>query len=104
MNHIKNVLKEKGIKKTWLTHILLKNGFKLNYTITKQDQFKKNEIYLASDGEKETLICLDNPIAEETLEYFKSNNSQKLIVLERSLDTTKKWNLKHYLGDKFNAF
>jgi adenine-specific DNA-methyltransferase len=86
------------------TEILLKNGFKLNYTVTKQDQFKKNEIVLASDGEKETLLCLDVTIADETVEYFKNNTSQKLIVLERALDTTKKWNLKHYLGEKFNAF
>jgi len=28
----------------------------------------------------------------------------KLIVLERALDTTKKWNLKHAMGDKFNPF
>lgn len=87
-----------------ITEILLKNGYKLNYKVTKQEQFKKNEIVLATDGEKETLICLDVTIADETIEYFKSNTSQKLIVLERALDTTKKWNLKHYLGEKFNAF
>lgn len=87
-----------------ITEILLKNGFKLNYKITKQEQFKKNEVFLATDGEKETLLCLDVTIADETIEYFKSNTSQKLIVLERALDTTKKWNLKHYLGEKFNAF
>lgn len=87
-----------------ITEILLKNGFKLNYSLTKQDQFKKNDVILATDGEKETLICLDNPLSDEFIEYFKTNTSQKLIVLERSLDTTKKWNLKHYLGDKFIAF
>lgn len=87
-----------------ITEILLKNGFKLNYTILKQEQFKKNDVFLATDGEKETLICLDNPLFTETIEYFKTNTSQKLIVLERSLDTTTKWNLKHYLGDKFIAF
>lgn len=87
-----------------ITEILLKNGFKLNYTVTKQDQFKKNEVFLATDGEKESLLCLDVTIADETIEYFKSNTNQKLIVLERAIDTTKKWNLKHYLGEKFNAF
>jgi len=25
-------------------------------------------------------------------------------VLERALDTTKKWNLKHYMKDNFKAF
>jgi adenine-specific DNA-methyltransferase len=87
-----------------VTEILIKNGFKLNYTLTKQFIFKENEILLATDGEKETLICLDVIIADETVAIFKENPSLKLIVLERALDTTKKWNLKHAMGDKFNAF
>jgi len=87
-----------------ITEILIKNGFQLNYTLEKQHQFKQNDIFLASDGEKETLICLDVSLADETVAYFKSHTDQKLIVLERALDTTKKWNLKHYMGDKFNAF
>jgi len=87
-----------------ITEILIKNGFQLNYTLEKQEQFKQNEIFLASDGEKQTLICLDISLAEETVGYFKSHTDQKLIVLERALDTTKKWNLKHYMGDKFKAF
>ena len=87
-----------------ITEILIKNGFKLNYTITKQEQFKKNDIFFATDGNKETLICLDGAIANETVAHFKTNTEQKLIVLERALDTTKKWNLKHYMSDKFNAF
>ena len=91
-------------KEELITEILIKNGFKLNYTLSKQEKFKKNEILFATDGEKETLICLDVVIADETVEYFKTNTKQKLIVLERALDTTKKWNLKHYMGDKFNAF
>ena len=86
------------------TEILIKKGFKLNYAIAKQDQFKKNEIFLATDGDKETLICLDGTLADETVDYFKTNIDQKLIVLERALDTTKKWNLKHSMGDKFKAF
>jgi adenine-specific DNA-methyltransferase len=87
-----------------ITEILIKNGFKLNYRLTKQEEFKKNEILFATDGDKETLICLDVIIADETVEHFKVNIDQKLIVLERALDTTKKWNLKHAMGDKFNAF
>ena len=87
-----------------ITEILIKKGFKLNYTLTKQEQFKGNEILFATDGDKETLICLDVIIAEETVAYFKTHTEQKLIVLERALDTTKKWNLKHTMGDKFDAF
>ena len=91
-------------KEELLTEILLKNNFTLNYTATAQEQFKKNEISLATDGDKETLICLDVSIEPETVDYFKVNTGQKFICLERALDTTKKYNLKHYLGDKFNAF
>ena len=87
-----------------LTEILIKNGYKLNYTLTKQAEFKKNEILFATDGDKETLICLDVIIADETVAHFKTNTDQKLIVLERALDTTKKWNLKHAMGDTFKAF
>lgn len=91
-------------KEELITEILLKNGFKLNYTLTKQEQFTKNEILFATDGDKETLVCLDGDLVEETIEYFKKNTEQKLIVLERALDTTKKWNLKHYMKDNFKAF
>ena len=91
-------------KEELITEILLKNGFKLNYTLIKQEQFTKNEILFATDGDKETLVCLDGDLAEETVEHFKKNTEQKLIVLERALDTTKKWNLKHYMKDNFKAF
>lgn len=87
-----------------MTEILLKNGFQLNYKADKQDQFKKNEILLATDGIKETLICLDVAIDVDTVEHFKKYTDKKFICLERALDTTKKYNLKHYLGDLFNAF
>jgi adenine-specific DNA-methyltransferase len=65
-----------------ITEILIKNGFKLNYTLTKQEEFKKNEILLATDGDKGSLICLDVIFADETVEHFKTNIDQKLIVLE----------------------
>lgn len=87
-----------------LTEILLKKGFNLNYSTELQAHFTKNEILLASDGEKETLICLDVTIADETVEYFKTHTSQKFICLERALDTTKKYNLKHYLGELVDVF
>jgi adenine-specific DNA-methyltransferase len=87
-----------------LTEILLKNGFQLNYKADKQEQFKKNEILLATDGIKETLICLDVAINADTVEHFKKHTDKKFICLERALDTTKKYNLKHYLGDLFHAF
>jgi adenine-specific DNA-methyltransferase len=87
-----------------ITEILLKNGFNLNYRIEKWEQFKKNDIYLATDGEKETLMCLDYVLDPETVNYFKSHKETKFICLERALDTTKKYSLKQYLGNMFNAF
>lgn len=91
-------------KEELLTEILLKNNFTLNYTTIPQEQFTKNEILFATDGEKETLICLDVSITPETVSHFKAHTETKFICLERALDTTIKYNLKHYLGDKFNAF
>ena len=91
-------------KEELLTEILLKNNFTLNYITIQQKQFTKNEILFATDGEKETLICLDVSIAPETVSHFKAHTDTKFICLERALDTTVKYNLKHYLGDKFNAF
>jgi adenine-specific DNA-methyltransferase len=64
-----------------MTEILLKNGFTLNYSLTKQEEFKKNEIFLATDGEKETLICLDVSIDMETVEHFKNTTSKNSSAL-----------------------
>ena len=86
------------------TEILLKKGFNLNYTTAKQSQFEANEVYLATDGNKEALICLDAPLSDKTVDYLKTHTDKVFICLERALDTTKKWNLKHYLGDKLQAF
>jgi adenine-specific DNA-methyltransferase len=87
-----------------LTEILLKRGYLLNYKAEKQEQFEKNEILLATDGTKETLICMDNQLMDETVDYFKTHTDKKFICLQRALDTTKKYNLKRYLGEKFSAF
>lgn len=91
-------------KNDLMCEILLKKGFTLNYTIVKQEEFTKNDIFRASDGNKELLICLDTLLDIETVNYFKEHTNKKFLCLERALDTTKKWNLKHYMGDKFIAF
>ncbi len=64
---------------------------------------------MATDGIKETFICLDIIIDAETVEQMKKfanseKYGQKFICLERALDMTNKYNLKHYLGDLFKAF
>jgi len=87
-----------------LDEVLLKNGFMLDYTLTRQPEFKKNEVFLARDAFKESLICLDPKIAPETVDHFKTHKDQFFICLELALDTTRKWNLKHHLGEKLKAF
>lgn len=91
-------------RETIFTEVLLKNGFMLDYNLTQQPEFKHNEIFLAKDAHKESLICLDTTLATETVDQFKAHPEQFFICLELALDTTKKWNLKHHLGDKLRAF
>jgi adenine-specific DNA-methyltransferase len=83
--------------------VLLKQGFMFGYTLTPQPEFTKNEVVLARDEHKESLLCLDAVIAPETVDYFQSHKDRFFICLELALDTTKKWNLKHHLGDKLKA-
>lgn len=87
-----------------MTEILLKRGFTLNYTLTKRNEFKENDVFHATDGETETLICLDHTLDPETVEHFKANQNEKFICLERALNTTTKWHLKQYLREKLWAF
>jgi adenine-specific DNA-methyltransferase len=84
--------------------VLLKNGFMLDYTLTQQVQFTANAVYLVKDTYREALLCLDVPLDMATVDYFKGHKEQRFICLEQALDTTRKWNLKHHLGDKFVAF
>lgn len=86
-----------------LTEILLKEGFKLNYIVKPFAEITTNKVLFVSDQDKEALICLDDTLATETVEYFKTHKDLKFICLERGLDTTKKWNLANSLGEKFRA-
>ena len=86
-----------------LDEVLLKNGFMLDYTLTPQPDFKKNEVLLAKDAHKKSLVCLDAKLEPETVDHFKTHKDQFFICLELALDTTKKWNLKHSLGEKLKA-
>ena len=91
-------------RETVLDEVLLRNGFMLDYTLARQPQFTENEVFLAKDAHKESLICLNRSIAPETVEYFKTHKEHFFICLQLALDTTKKWNLKHRLGEKLKAF
>lgn len=91
-------------EKNIFDEVLLKNGFMLNYSKEQVDSFKKNKVYHIKDDYKECLICVELNIKKETLKELENHKDKLFICLERSLDTTMKWNLKHLLGDKLIAF
>jgi adenine-specific DNA-methyltransferase len=84
--------------------VLLKNGFTLNYKLEKEGAFKKNNIFRVKDGYKECIICLDTIMDKHTLKDLEPFKETMFICLERALDTTMKWNLKHLMGEKLIAF
>lgn len=87
-----------------ITEILITRGFKLTYKLNRQEIFTQNIVYLATDGSKTAYICVDPQIYDETANYFMEHTDTKFICIERALDTTKKFNLKKKMGDKFFAF
>ena len=87
-----------------ITEILIKRGFMLTYKLERQENFADNEVYLATDGRKTAYICVDNNLADATVDYFMEHTDTKFICIERALDSTKKFNLKKKMGDKFYAF
>lgn len=87
-----------------ITEILIKQGFMLTYKLEKQPRFTSNTVYWATDGEKEAYITVDANLYDETVEYFMQHTDKKFICIERALDTTKKFNLKEKMQEKFYAF
>lgn len=83
--------------------VLLKQGFPLNYNLQKQAAFAHNEVFLAQAAERQSLICLDSFLHEDTVAYFKTHRDPFFICLERALNTDKKWALKHYLGERLRT-
>lgn len=83
--------------------VVLKQGFKLNYKKAKSEAFANNDVFLVTEGERQALICLDTALHESTVGYFKSHSDITFICLERALDTTRKWNLLHNLGDRLKT-
>ena len=87
-----------------ITEILISRGFMLTYKLERQPIFTANMVYLATDGVKTAYICVDNQLADATVDYFLQHTDTKFICIERSLDSTKKFNLKKKMEDKFFAF
>lgn len=100
--------KESGFQITFdqdkvFDEVLLKHGFKLNYSLIEVGEIEENKVYIADDGTRQAFICLDFAISDATVDYFKEHTEEPFICLERALDTTKKWNLKHFLGDRLKT-
>ena len=76
----------------------------LTYKLERQASFTANEVYLAADGIKTAYICVDNKLEDATVDYFMEHTDTRFICIERALDSTKKFNLKKKMGDKFYAF
>lgn len=91
-------------KQELITEVLISRGFMLTYKLEQQQTFTENMVYFASDGSKEAYICVDNVLADSTVDYFMQNTDKKFICIERALDSTKKFNLKNRMQDKFFAF
>ncbi len=83
--------------------VMLKNGFQLNYTRESVADFAENRVYRVTDGHKSALGCLDSELSNVTVAAM-NGREEIFICLERAVDTTKKWNLKHQLGEKLVAF
>lgn len=100
--------KESGFQITFdqdkvFDEVLLKHGFMLDYSLTEVGEIEENTVYVADDGTRQAIICLDIAISDATVDYFKEHTDKPFICLERALDTTKKWNLKHFLGDRLKS-
>lgn len=87
-----------------ITEILISRGFVLTYKLEQQPTFADNTVYLATDGTKTAYICVDSELKDSTVEYFMQHTDTKFICIERALNSTKKFNLKNKMQDKFFAF
>ncbi|MGE4345694.1 MAG: hypothetical protein AB7F20_15735 [Geoalkalibacter sp.] len=103
--------------------VMLKNGFQLNYSREALAEFTANSVYRVTDGHKTALVCHDPELNDTTVAMLRGRDEsiapegaptesvgaafsrdEIFICLERAVDTTKKWNLKHQLGEKLVAF
>lgn len=82
-----------------LYEILLKQGFELTFELQEANQFTKNKVNIAKDSERQTYICLDKRLEQETVDMLLENHTNdRFICIENALDTTNKWKLSKALG------
>jgi len=88
-----------------ITEISLKNGFGLFFILEKMsERFKSNAVYRLTGNGKDTLLCLDINLKEETIEtLIKHYEEDQVIVSSDALDTTKNWILRNTFGDNLSV-
>jgi adenine-specific DNA-methyltransferase len=87
--------------------VLLKCGFQLDVQLTNIAEVNANQLYRACDQQtppREAIVCFDGNLDTTTIEWLCLQKGQRVIVLEAALDTTRKWNLHHQLGDGLVVF
>lgn len=90
--------------------VLLKNGFQLHYSRSRREDFPDNTVFEVRDPRRTALVCMawNESIKDSTIKRLReiadAGEAPFFICLERSLSTTSKWNLRHFLGKHFNAF
>ncbi|MCK4945073.1 MAG: site-specific DNA-methyltransferase [Alphaproteobacteria bacterium] len=86
-----------------VAEISLKNGYGLFYDLEKLDAFPDNAVYKLTGNGKSTLLCLDDPLSEKTIDALQAHSDEQLIIARRSLDTTKKWTLQSAFKDNLHT-
>jgi len=84
-----------------ITEISLKNGYGLFYTLHKLDEdFVENSVYQLTGNDKDTLLCLDLDLKEETVNNFVDHYSDHQLILSADgLDSGDNWILRKTFGD-----
>ncbi len=84
-----------------ITEISLKNGYGLFYTLSRLDEsFAHNSVYQLTGNGKDTLLCLDINLKEETVNNLVDHHRDyQLILSADGLGTTENWILRRTFGD-----
>lgn len=83
-----------------ITEISLKNGYGLFFTLEQLEAFSGNTVYCLTGNGKDTLLCLDDTLKDDTIEELAAMHSEnQLIVTKRALDTAKTWTLQNAFND-----
>jgi len=81
-----------------ITEVALKQGYPLNFTFKKLNDFDKNTVYRIKGDSKEMLLCLDKTIHDDTVDQLLEFKDVKFICQKIALNTTHRWKLNKQFG------